>query len=308
MCNSARCKSTTTHRLLPLTLAVALFIAWTATTAADDTPPELPLWPAGAPGAVGDTPADRPTLTLFLVDAKQATGGAMIVCPGGGYQHLAIDYEGTDVARWLNTLGISAGVLRYRLAPRYQHPRPLEDAQRALRMVRYHAAEWHIDPARIGILGFSAGGHLASTAGTHFDAGYDDADDPIERVSCRPDLMILAYPVVALATDYAHQGSRKNLLGEQPDPAVLAGLSNETQVTPQTPPTFLVHSDTDAAVVPENSILFYLALRKAKVPAELHVYEQGPHGFGLGVKDPELGTWPKHAAAFLQRHGFLSKP
>jgi acetyl esterase/lipase/enterochelin esterase-like enzyme len=265
------------------------------------------LWPQGAPGAVGNEPADRPTLTRYLSPADMATGAAVVVCPGGGYGALADDHEGRQVANWLNKLGVAAFVLKYRIAPRYHHPAPLQDAQHAIRTVRAHAKEWHVDPARIGIWGFSAGGHLASTAGTHFDDGKPEAEDLVERVSCRPDFLILAYPVITFTESSMHRGSRNNLLGSDPDPKLVEELSNEKQVTARTPPTFLFHTNADRGVVPENSVLFYLALRKAGVPAELHIYEKGPHGVGLAPKDPILSSWPDRLAAWLKGRGLLEK-
>ena len=261
------------------------------------------LWPEGAPGAVGKEPADIPTLTAFPAPKEKATGAAIIVCPGGGYSHLA-DHEGRPVAEWLNTLGISAFVLKYRVGPRYHHPAPLLDAARAIRMVRARASEWQLDPNRIGILGFSAGGHLASTIGTHFDGGKADAADPIERVSSRPDLMILIYPVITMR-EFAHAGSKRMLLGENPPEDLVKLLSNDEQVTKETATAFLVHTADDPGVPVENSLRFALALRKAKVPVEIHVYEHGPHGFGLGTKDPILATWPQRCAEWLKTHGFM---
>lgn len=268
--------------------------------------PETPivLWPGGAPGAIGNEPVDIPTLTPYLPPKDKMTGAAIIVCPGGGYAHLA-DHEGQPVAEWLNTLGVTAFVLKYRLGPRYHHPAPMQDAARAIRIVRARASEWGLDPQRIGILGFSAGGHLASTAGTHFDSGKPDAPDVIERVSSKPNLMILIYPVITMR-DQTHAGSKKNLLGDQPSPELVALLSNEEQVTKETPPTFLVHTMNDSAVPVENSLLFVSALRKAGVPFEFHLYERGPHGFGLGGKDPILTTWPDRCADWLRIHGFAA--
>src|SRR5262249_38988839 len=226
------------------------------------------LWPKGAPGAVGTEDADRPTLTIYLPPADKANGTAVIVCPGGGYGALALGHEGKDPAEWLNNLGVTAFVLKYRIAPRYRHPAPLQDAQRALRTVRARAREWHVDPNRIGIWGFSAGGHLASTAGTHFADGQPDDSEPIHRVSRRPDLLRLCYPVIPATDPVMHKGSRKNLHGKEPGPKLIESLSNEKQVTAKTPPTFLFHTNEDSGVPPENCILFYLALRKAGVPAE----------------------------------------
>lgn len=275
--------------------------------AANEPKREL-LWPKGAPGAAGTEERDKPALTAYLPPADKANGTAVVVCPGGGYGFLAKDHEGKQVAEWFNKLGVAAFVLEYRIAPRYKHPAPLQDAQRAIRAVRARAKEWNIAPNRIGIMGFSAGGHLASTAGTHFDAGKADDADPIERVSCRPDFLILCYPVVTFKPPHAHMGSRHNLIGKDAEEKLVENLSNETQVTPQTPPTFLFHTDADNGVVPENSIQFYLALRKAKVPAELHIYEKGPHGVGLAPRDKILGTWPNRLAGWLETRGLLKKP
>ncbi|MDP3001259.1 MAG: alpha/beta hydrolase [Bryobacterales bacterium] len=249
------------------------------------------LWPDGAPGAVGNEDADRPALTTYL--PATLAGTAVVVCPGGGYRHLAMDHEGQQVAQWLNSLGIAAFVLKYRLGDRYRHPAPLQDAQRAIRMVRERAAALGVAPNRIGIMGFSAGGHLASTAATHFDA------------ASRPDFLILGYPVVSFTTQYTHKGSRAALLGDNPDPKLVENLSNENQVTSQTPPTFLFHTNEDKGVPAENSVLFYLALRKAGVPAEIHIYERGNHGVGLAPKDPILSTWPARLADWFRTRGLL---
>lgn len=284
-----------------LTLLVALVLP-----AADPPKKEL-LWPKGAPGAVGMEAGDKPTLTHYPAPADKASGAAVIVFPGGGYQHLAVGHEGKDIAEWLNSKGVTAFVLEYRLAPRYRHPAPLQDAQRAIRTVRANAKDHGVDPKRIGIWGFSAGGHLASTAATHFDDGKPDAEDPIERVSCRPDFAILAYPVITLKPPIAHMGSRHNLLGKDPPEDLLNSLCNETQVTARTPPTFLFHTNEDGGVVPENSILFYMALRKAKVPAELHIYEKGPHGVGLATKNDVLTTWKERLADWLVTRGAVKK-
>jgi acetyl esterase/lipase len=264
------------------------------------------LWPQGAPLAKGNSDNDKPTVTVYPAPAEKATGAGIIVCPGGGYGHLAMSHEGRDIGEWMNGLGVTAFVLKYRHRNMgYGHPAPLLDAQRAVRFARANAKQYSLDEDKIGIIGFSAGGHLASTVGTHFDAGKSDADDAIDRVSCRPDFMILVYPVIALATEYAHGGSKKNLLGDNADPKLVASLSNETQVTKDTPPTFLMHTGGDSAVPSENSVLFYLALRKAKVPAELHIYEKGGHGFGLAPKDPVLSTWPGRCEDWLRVRGIV---
>jgi acetyl esterase/lipase len=264
--------------------------------------PEL-LWPNGAPGALGSANEDKPSITPYL--AKPPNGTAVIVCPGGGYQNLAMDHEGVQIAKWLNSLGISAFVLQYRLGPKYHHPAMIEDAQRAIRTVRTHAAALHIQPDRIGIWGFSAGGHLASTAATHFDAGDPDAADPIDRSGSRPDSAILAYAVISLNSEYAHAGSRTNLLGKTPDPKLVDEFSNDQRVTPQTPPTFLFHTSADTAVPAENSVRFYLALRKAGVPAEMHIFQNGPHGVGLAPTDATLSAWSGLLANWLRERGLL---
>ncbi len=265
------------------------------------------LWPKGAPGAVGTEATDKPSVSIYLPPSDKATGTAVIVCPGGGYGALADKHEGKAIAEYLNKLGVAAFVLKYRIAPRYKHPAPIQDAQRALRFVRANAKEFGVKPDRIGIMGFSAGGHLASTAATHFDDGKADSEDPIEKVGCRPDFAILCYPVITLEGPYAHVGSRNNLLGKDADPKLIESLCNDKQVTAKTPPTFLFHTNADNGVLPENSILFYMALRKAKVPAELHIYEKGPHGVGLAPNDPVLAGWSTCLAGWLQTRGLLKK-
>jgi acetyl esterase/lipase len=288
-----------TGALLTLSLALAV-------PGADRLPETIPLWPRDVPGARGNGPADRPTLTIFLPPPDRATGTAVVVCPGGGYGGLAASYEGNEPAEWLTRFGVAGFVLRYRVAP-YRHPVPLEDAQRALRTVRARAAEWHLKPDRIGIWGFSAGGHLASSAATQFGDGNPSADDPVERAGCRPDFAILSYPVITLVGPFAHTGSRDNLLGRNAAPDLAESLSTDRRVTARTPPTFLFHTNADKGVVPENSILFYLALRKAGVPAELHVYEKGNHGVGLALKDPVLSTWTERLHDWLDGRGLLKR-
>ena len=268
------------------------------------------LWPDGAPGAKGDKDGDKPTLTIYLPAKEKATGAAVVIFPGGGYGHLAMDHEGHQIARWLNSFGVAGFILKYRhrnSGAGYGHPAPLQDAQRAIRMVRSRAKQWKIDPGRIGIIGFSAGGHLASSTGTHFQNRYSDAKDTIDQNSCRPDFMILVYPVVSFTEQYAHIGSRNNLLGKNPDRNLVENLSNEKQVTPETPPTFLVHANDDKPVPPENSIHFYLAMRKAKVPAEMHIYERGGHGFGPGTGKGACSSWMVRCSAWMQGRGLLDK-
>lgn len=268
------------------------------------------LWPNGAPQAKGDADGDRPSITIYLPPKEKATGAAVVICPGGGYGHLAIDHEGHQIARWLNSFGVAGFILKYRhrnSGAGYGHPVPLMDAQRAISMVRARAAEFEVDPARIGILGFSAGGHLASTAATHFHTGCTDTADAIDRVSCRPDFAVLVYPVISLTEWFTHVGSRTNLLGRDGDAELIRQLSNELHVTPQTPPTFLLHTNEDTAVPAENSVYFYLALRKAKVPAELHIYEKGQHGVGLGAAAGAVGTWPRRCEEWMRGRGLLEK-
>jgi acetyl esterase/lipase len=270
-------------------------------------PQVIPLWEHGAPGALGHEDSDRPTLTLYEPLYASKTGTAVIVAPGGGYGFLAMNHEGRQVANWLNAHGITAFVLKYRLGPRYHHPIELGDAQRAIRLVRSRAAEFHLKPDHIGMMGFSAGGHLASSAGTHFDEGNPAASDPIDRASCRPDFLVLGYPVITFVAPYAEKGSRKNLLGENPDPKLERELSSELQVTAKTPPTFLFSTTADTVVPVENTIDFYLALKKAGVPAEMHVFQNGPHGVGLAMDNPALTEWTVLLANWLRENGFMGK-
>jgi len=253
------------------------------------------------PGALGTEPADIPTLTTYL--PGKPDGSVVIVLPGGGYGALA-DHEGEPIARWLNTLGITAYVLFYRLGPRYRHPVMLGDARRAVRFVRSHATEWKIDAGRIGILGFSAGGHLASTASTQFEAGDPTSADPVERVSSRPDLSVLLYPVITMTDPFTHTGSRLHLLGPEPTPEQIAQMSSENRVTKDTPPAFLFHTADDAAVPVENSIAYARALHRAGVRYALHVFERGRHGVGLATDDPILSDWPLLCGKWLKSHGF----
>jgi acetyl esterase/lipase len=260
----------------------------------------IPLWTGAAPGAQGTADADVPAITGFLPRTMTPGAPAMVVCTGGGYGALAANHEGRQVANYLNSLGMAAFVLRYRLGPRYHHPVELGDAQRALRTVRAKAAEWRIDPARIGIMGFSAGGHLSMTASTWFDNGSPGAPDPIDRVSSRPDFAVLGYPVISMTAPWTHQGSRRNLLGDPADAELAAKLSGEKAVTKDTPPTFIFQTNQDTAVPAENSVHYYLALRQAGVPAEMHIFERGPHGVGLANNDPALSAWSGLLANWLR--------
>jgi acetyl esterase/lipase len=259
------------------------------------------LWDCAAPLAVGDQPEDIPTITHFEPDKPD--GSAIVVCPGGGYQNLA-DHEGEPVARWLTSHGITAFVLKYRLAPRYQHPAMWYDLSRAIRTLRARAGEWNLDPTRVGVLGFSAGGHLASTVATHFDQDERPLDDPINRQSARPDVAILLYAVITLHEPSVHTGSRKNLFGPAPTPAQIDLMSNDQHVTPRTPPTFLFHTVEDQAVPIENSLRFAAAMRRAGVPFELHAYEPGHHGVGLASQHPVLNTWTTCCINWLRIRGF----
>jgi acetyl esterase/lipase len=268
------------------------------------------LWPGAAPSltpGTGSAPTDIPTLTLYPAD--KPNGAIFIVNPGGGYGAHA-GHEGEPVATWFNSIGITALVLHYRLGMHHKHPAPMLDAQRAIRMARHLAAAGELqpgaklDPERVGILGFSAGGHLAATATTIFDDGNPQAPDPIDRFSCRPDLSILIYPVISMNDPHTHGGSRKNLLPDPSDEKLRNLLSIERQVGPRTPPTFLVHSTDDMAVPVENSWLYLMAAKSHGVPVELHIYEHGGHGYGMGTNDPALGQWPVAAQHWLRRHGF----
>ena len=287
-----------TSRLVLIVLLAALVRA--------QEPTSFLLWPDGAPGALGDEDRDKPSLTVFLPTRNQATGTGVIVCPGGSYTALASNHEGRQVANWLNSLGIAAFVLKYRLGPRYHHPIELGDAQRAIRLVRAHAAEYGIAPDRLFVMCFSAGGHLAATTGTHVDNGNGSDPGPFQRAGSRPDFLVLVYPVMSFTTSYTHKGSLRNLLGDNPDPKLMENLSNELQVTAQTPPTFLFHTTEDKTVPVENSVLFYLALRKAGIPAEMHIFERGPHGVGLALRDPALSLWPELLAHWFRKRGLLA--
>jgi acetyl esterase/lipase len=263
------------------------------------------LWPSGAPGALGEEDVDKPTLTVFLPLAPNPTGTGVVVAPGGGYTHLAVEKEGFAFARWLNERGVAAFVLQYRLGPKYHHPVELEDAQRAIRMVRAHAAEWGVVTDHVGMWGSSAGGHLAATAGTKFDAGKADASDVVEQQGSRPDFLILSYPVITFHEPDLHRGSLKYLLGNTPDPNLVDSLSSETQVTKDTPPTFLFATTDDKTVPVVNSVMFYSALVKAGVPVEMHLFQHGSHGAGLAPENPQLRVWPDLLAKWMREGGYM---
>jgi acetyl esterase/lipase len=267
---------------------------------------EFPLWTGDAPGALGKEAKDIPTLTPYFAPAGKATKAAIIICPGGGYFSLA-PHEGFHYALWLNEQGIAGFVLKYRLGSGgYRHPAMMQDLQRAIRYVRSNAEKWNLDPNRIGVMGSSAGGHLAATALTHFDAGEQGATDPIDRVSSRPNLGILCYPVITMGAD-THAGSMHNLLGDKPDPNLVTLLSNEKQVTRDTPPVFLFHTFEDSTVKVENTLEFAVALRRSGVPFALHIYTKGNHGMGLGSAQWDPGNrheWTIECALWLKEQRF----
>jgi acetyl esterase/lipase len=267
----------------------------------------IPLWPDGVPGALGTGEADTPSLTIYLPTPGQASGTGIVVCPGGGYSGLALDHEGHQVARWLTSRGVAAFILKYRLGPQYHHPAMLNDVLQAIRTVRAGASQYDVKADRIGVMGFSAGGHLASTAATLFDRGDPAGSTALARTSSRPDFAVLVYPVIQMGGEVTHKGSQSNLLGPDASPELVSKLSTDTQVTKDTPPTFLFHTNEDDGVPAENSVLFYLALRKAGVPAELHIYEKGTHGVGLAPGDPVLRTWPERLFDWLGGRGLLTR-
>lgn len=287
-------------KLILLSIVIVVFMSF----ANAQTP--IRLWEGDAPNANGKEAIDIPTITPFIVPKEKATGAGIVVLPGGGYRNLSDVKEGSAVAEYLNSIGISAFVLKYRLGPKYGQPNQLLDASRAMRMVRSRPAEWGIDPNRIGILGFSAGGHLASTMATHFDSGNSNATEELEKVSSRPDLQILIYPVITMG-EFTHKGSKQNLLGENPSEELIQKYSNELQITKDTPPAFIVHGLDDKTVPIENSLQYVQALRKNGVPFEFHLYEHGPHGFGLGGNDPILSTWKDRLTAWLVMRNFVRK-
>lgn len=257
------------------------------------------LWPRGAPGAEGETIADVPLVEVFLPPNDQANGAAVLVCPGGGYGFLSLENEGSQPAQWLVERGFAAFVLHYRIAPRYGHPFPLRDAQRALRTIRSRAHEWKLDDDKIGIWGFSAGGHLAASCATNWDEGQPRSSDLVEASSCRPDFAVLAYPVISFVEEWTHIGSRDNLIGKSFKPELAERLSPEKHVDERTPPTFLFHTTADDVVPVQNSIAFYQSLQAHNVATELHVYEDGPHGVGLAQDDAVLSTWTERLESWL---------
>lgn len=304
-------------------------VGWTASVVADgvartegapDYVEVMRLWPEGqVPGEAvyeGDLPemsrrngrlqfVHVPTLEVWRPQGEVKTGAAVVVCPGGGYRILADGHEGKDIAVWLNEHGITAVVLRYRMFP-YRHPVPMMDVQRAMRTVRANAGAWGVDPGKIGVLGFSAGGHLASTAAVHHADADADSEDPVERVSSRPDFAVLVYPVISMREGVTHGGSRKNLLGPEPGEDLVGLMSNDERVDEATPATFLVHSKDDKAVKLANSERFLAGLREHGVAGELMVFETGGHGYGLGRgAEHETAAWPGRCIAWLAEQGVI---
>jgi acetyl esterase/lipase len=286
-------------------IAIGLGILLCGVTFAQ-SPQPMPLWNGAAPDARGSAEEDVPTLTVYL-PAQNPTHTGIVIAPGGGYTHLATEKEGTVFAQWLNAHGVAAFVLKYRLGPKYHHPVELGDAQRAIRTVRSKAKEYGIAKDHIGMMGFSAGGHLASTAGTHFDKGNDAAPDPIDHESSRPDFLVLGYPVIEFGQTFTHKGSEHFLLGDNPDPALIRLLSNAEQVTPQTPPTFLFHTSDDPVVPVSNSVVFYEALIRNKVPVEMHLFRHGPHGVGMAQDRDDLKIWPELLFHWLIVNGWAKE-
>ena len=302
--------------------AIALFClvmlaAAASPSLAQGTPPAaIPLWPEGVPGVIPGTGPEvvesggrisnvhEPSITPYLVSGGTRPATAVVVCPGGGYTRLAAEHEGRDVAQWLNSIGVSAFVLTYRLKE-YGHPAPLRDVLRAVRLLRNDAGRFGIAPDRIGVIGFSAGGHLAASAATLFDDPDGRTGAPLDAASGRPDFAILVYPVITFTGPYAHAGSAASLLGANATPERLERYSLETRVTKETPPVFLVHGGTDTAVPPENSVLFYQALRRAGVPAEMHLYREGAHGVGLRPGNGPMSDWPKRCAEWMAAKGLI---
>jgi acetyl esterase/lipase len=298
-------------------IGTMLLLARLGSSAEPDTggspaqPKVVRLWEAQAPGAQGTAQTEKadndiPTLTIYPPPPDKNNGAAFVICPGGGYGGLAA-HEGKPVADWANLHGATGLVLRYRLGPKYHHPVMMNDVNRAIRMARAHAEEWKIDPSRIAVVGFSAGGHLASTAATHWDKGNPDASDPVDKASSRPDAAILVYPVISMSPPFTHGGSRNNLLGRDPDEKLVELMSNERQVTKETPPTYLVHSSDDKVVPIENSLEFATALSKNHVPFAARFFDHGGHGFGMGGNDPELKTWPESCFQWLDHRGFFRR-
>ncbi|MDC0287967.1 alpha/beta hydrolase [Rubripirellula sp.] len=297
---------------LPLAILISIPV-WSQDANSESTPRTTEsLWPDGPPGAGGKKDGDLPQLIITQV-ASEVPTAAVVILPGGGYHGHAMGHEGYQFADWFAAMGIQSAICTYRLRGKgnagkgYGHPRPMQDAQRAIQTLRARAKELNIDPERVGVIGFSAGGHLCSTVSTHFLAAVATAKDPIARVSSRPDFSILCYPVIAFDKPYTHRGSQQNLIGANPDPKLIEELSNERQVTNNTPPTFIFHTAEDKVVPVENSLQYYLALQRNGVPSELHVFPEGRHGVGLARKLPGASQWPGLCRDWLTRLGMVPK-
>jgi acetyl esterase/lipase len=303
------------HRFRDLLRLGVVLLPFSAALA--EGPLVVPLWPEGVPDARPDPTPEKvennrvwnihvPTLTVGTPPPGQANGAAVIVCPGGGYTRLVMGNEGHPVAAWLDSIGVTTFVLKYRLAD-YGHPAPLRDVLRAVRIVRSRAAEFGVDPARIGVYGGSAGGHLASSAITLYDHPDGRTGHALDCVSARPDFAILQYPVIFMEGPHVHAGSRRSLLGQNPAPELVERMSTDRHVTAATPPTFLVHGADDTSVPLENSVAFHAALRRAGVPAELHLFQKGPHGFGMRKDVGPASEWPRLAEAWMRLNGWLGR-
>ncbi len=300
------------------TLATLIMIASATVVSAQSPAPAavIPIWAEGVPNKPANllpekddepfrpTNISEPTLSVFPAPEAGRSGAAVVICPGGGYRRLAIDKEGYDVAAWLNRIGVSAFVLKYRV-PQFGHPAPLQDVLRSIRLVRREAAKWGVDPTKIGVMGFSAGGHLAASAATLYDDPAGRTGAPLDSVNARPDFHILVYPVITLNGPHAHNGSREYLLGKTPASALVESLSLQNRVTSSTPPAFLVHGGNDTSVPVENSLLYYAGLRKAGIQAELHVYQHGPHGVGMLPGNGPISDWPRRCEEWLRARGLL---
>lgn len=293
-------------RVVATVVLLAAQAASAQSTASAVRTAEFLLWPGGAPGAIGVEAKDKPKVIVHHAAVREGLRPAIVVCPGGGYGHLAMGHEGKEIAAWLNEIGITAVILDYRHRGKgYGHPSPLLDAKRAVRFVRAHAERWKVDSGRIGILGFSAGGHLASSVSVHHDDGAVAATDPIDRHSSRPDFAVLCYPVIAFGQPYTHKGSQRNLLGKTAKPFLVEKMSSERQVDAKTPPTFLWHTTADRGVPPQNSVVYYMALLEHDVPCEMHLFEKGRHGVGLG-KGIAAENWTLLCRRWLEARGVLA--
>lgn len=298
--------------LCPALLCLLILMCQSSANAEFPKPVGEPLWGGGAPGVTASGVGDSPQLLITKVESDKPTAGVVIL-PGGGYGGHAIGHEGYDFAEWFSELGVTSAICTYRMRGKgnngkgYGHPAPMMDAQRAIQTLRARAKELNVDPNRIGVIGFSAGGHLCSTVSTKFAEAKPESEDPIARVSSRPNFSILCYPVISFDKPWTHKGSQRNLLGSDPDPALVASLSNESQVSKQTPPTFIFHTEADTVVPVENALQYYAACKKHGVEAEMHVFPKGRHGVGLAKNLDGANQWPGLCKAWLGRIGMLEK-